>query len=242
MVKFYNNRNHDCVAMNLRSCSGRMNKLNRFYHMGSSEDLKAVIDHMDLNEKYQEIYLIGFSLGGSIIAKYLGEKGNDIPSSIKKSVLFSTPVCLHSAAKKIESWSNILYKENFLYTMKKKVLIKRKSMRLFPIEKELIYKVKTFADFDNFVTAPLHGFKSARDYWSKTSALLYLPTIKIPTLLVNAQNDPLLGDRCYPHNIAKKHKELYLEPPRHGGHVGFVLLNREKEYWSEKRSFEFFYS
>jgi len=242
MVKFYNSRNHDCVAMNLRSCSGRLNKLHRFYHMGSSDDLRLVVNHMASLNRYKSIYIIGFSLGGNIAAKYLGEEPEKIPVIVKKAALFSTPVCLHSAASRIEYWSNIFYKENFLYTMKKKVLTKNKVHDKYPIAKEVVYKVKTFADFDNYITAPLHGFQDAKDYWSKTSCLNYLNEIKIPTLLVNAKNDPLLGDPCYPTEIANTHKNFYLEVPKYGGHVGFVLFNKENEYWSEKRSYEFFYS
>jgi predicted alpha/beta-fold hydrolase len=242
MVKFYNKRGYDCAAINMRSCSGRLNKLHRFYHMGSSDDLKLTVDYMNTLSEFSSIFLIGFSMGGNITAKYLGEHGDSLPKNVKKAVLFSTPICLLSTAPKIERWENILYKENFLYTLKKKILDKRKKSDKFPINKEIIYKIKTFSDFDDFVTAPLHGFKNAKEYWKKTSSIHFIKGIKIPTLLVNAKNDPLLGEHCYPHDIAKNHDKLYLETPTHGGHVGFILMNKEDEYWSERRSYEFFTS
>ena len=127
---------------------------------------------------------------------------------------------------------------NFLNTLKEKIV--KKSL-IFPdeIPLGLLRKIKTLKDFDDFYTGPIHGFKDAHDYYEKNSSLYFIDQIEIPTLILNAQNDPFLSEKCFPVNKGKSLPNIWMEFPKHGGHVGFSPRNRSEIYWSEKRAFEF---
>jgi len=126
----------------------------------------------------------------------------------------------------------------FLKTLHQKI---RTKMKLMPgqINDDNYHLIKNFKDYDDRYTAPLHGFNNAEDYWSKCSSNRFIPEIKIPTLIVNACNDPFIADGCYPVNETSDSKCVYLETPRSGGHVGFMQFKRDKSYWSEERTIEF---
>ena len=138
----------------------------------------------------------------------------------------------------IGRWYNKIYMKRFLLSLREKI---RSKMAIygFKINDKDYHKIKNFRDFDNRYTAPLHGFKDAEDYWEKSSSLYYLEHIKVPTLMINALDDPFLSEKCYPREIAGNHRYLYLETPNYGGHVGFVLFNSNGIYWSEKRTIQF---
>lgn len=225
----------DTLAWNCRGCSGEPNRLLRSYHSGVSEDLSHVVDHA-ISEGYQTISLIGFSLGGNIVLKYLGEQGSQIHPEVKAAVAFSVPCDLTSSSLRLGDWDNRIYMSRFMNGLQEKVIHKNE---VFPGKLDLsgIRKIKTFAEFDDRFTAPLNGFTDARDYWTRASSKPHLSSITVPSLLVQAQNDPFLPEACFPVEIAQKSKALHLEIPDHGGHVGFI--SREKEYWSETRCAEF---
>ena len=135
---------------------------------------------------------------------------------------------------------NSIYMKNFLISLHKKLKAPADA-NLLPQNINIgdYSEIKSFIDFDERVTAPLHGYKNALDYWTQCSSKQYLNNIKIPTLIINAKNDTFLGSKCYPYDIARKSKYVSLETPQSGGHVGFVTFNKENLYWSEKRAFEF---
>ncbi len=213
-----------------------MNRLPRFYHHGTTEDLAAVIDHA-IQKKYARIALVGFSMGGSLSLKYLGERKERVPHQIKSAVAYSVPCDLGSSARELDKPNKKFYLHRFLKKLEKK--IKAKAL-LFPdvISAEGFNIIKTFRDFDNRYTAPLHGFADADDFYSKASSGPYLSSITIPALIVNAINDPFLPQACYPFDIAKNHQFVHLETPERGGHVGFSLFGKT-ESWMEIRAFEF---
>ena len=126
----------------------------------------------------------------------------------------------------------------FLITLHQKI---RAKMELMPerINDVDYHLIKNFKDYDDRYTAPLHGFKNAEDYWHKCSGSRFISKIRIPTLIVNARNDPFLANRCYPTQEASNSKYVYLEIPQSGGHVGFVQFKNGKDYWSEERAIEF---
>ncbi|MEM6700521.1 MAG: alpha/beta fold hydrolase, partial [Bacteroidota bacterium] len=137
----------------------------------------------------------------------------------------------------MKKWYNQIYLKRFLNTLNEKLEIKSNQ---FPNQLQFSgKKLKTFYDFDNIYTAPVHGYKDAEDYWNTCSSKHFLVNIQRPTLLVNALNDSFLADNSYPYEIAKNHPFLYLETPPHGGHVGFVSKNKEGLYWSEQRALSF---
>jgi predicted alpha/beta-fold hydrolase len=228
----------DALAWNFRSCSGEINRQLRFYHSGSIEDLELVINHVLRYCSYSEIALIGFSMGGNLTLVYLGKNYNKISKKISKAVVFSVPCNLKSSAIELAKRKNILYMRRFLNLLHEKIVTK---MEIMPDKiNDLDYHlIKNFRHYDDRYTAPIHGFQDAEDYWKKCSSGQFIPNICIPTLLVNALNDPFLGDECYPYEEASKSQYVFLETPKTGGHVGFINFNRQNRYWSEKRAVEF---
>ncbi len=235
MATYFHNHGWDAVAWNCRGCSGEMNRLPKFYHHGATEDLAAVIEHAQ--KKYSHIVLIGFSMGGSLTLKYLGERKGVVNPAIKSATVFSVPCDLGSSARELDKPNKKFYLNRFLKKLEKK--IHTKSL-LFPelITASDFHQIKSFREFDNRYTAPLHGFKDADDFYEQASSKPFISSIQIPTLIVNAINDPFLPPECYPIEIAKSHAHVYLETPERGGHVGFTLGGKN-ENWMEVRAFEF---
>ncbi|QTN32587.1 alpha/beta fold hydrolase [Akkermansiaceae bacterium] len=228
-------RGWDVLAWAFRGCGDEPNRLASFYHSGKTEDLDAVIRHAMKTHPAEKTDLIGFSLGGNLTLKYVGERGGEIHPKISRAVAFSVPCELACSSAKLAEWQNRIYMERFMKSLRAKVKGKH---RLFPEEIDLtgVDGMKTFAEFDDRFTAPLHGFADAEDYWKRSSCRQFLAGIAIPTLLVTAQNDPILGPACYPREEAEASASLFLETPAGGGHVGF---GTGCEYWSETRTAEF---
>jgi uncharacterized protein len=240
-VRYFNEQGYDVLAWNMRGCGGEMNRKPYFYHSGQIEDLDFAIKSALDVYNYREIYLTGFSLGAGMTAIYLGKMQSLLPSEIKAAVLFSTPCCLKSSGDELSRPIHKLYAENFLSTMRKKVIEKSKIMELPNIDLDRVRKAKTFTAFDNALTAPSFGYESALDYYQANSCKPYLKDIAIPTLIVNAKNDPFLGKDCYPIREAHRNELLYLEMPSHGGHLGFTrgALTNSITY-TEFRTHQFF--
>ncbi|WP_026462996.1 YheT family hydrolase [Adhaeribacter aquaticus] len=238
MVSALNKANIDALAWNYRTCSGESNKLLRTYHLGATDDLHLVINHALNQQKYHTIYLIGFSAGGNITLKYLGEDPAVLPKEIKKAAVFSVPCHLRSSADKLSTPFNQIYLKRFLKSLEEKLTSKAV---LFPDELNLTdyHQIKSFWEFDNRYTAPMHGFKDADDYYTHCSSVFYIKNIQVPTLLVNALNDPFLAPPCFPVEEANENPSFFLEMPRHGGHVGFPEGNLTVSYYAERRAVEF---
>ncbi|MFC5190800.1 YheT family hydrolase [Algoriphagus aquatilis] len=237
LVKFFNQGDWDVLVWNNRTCGGEMNLRPILYHHGASYDLDTVIEHVLKSENYQEVALAGISMGGAQTLKYLGEKGASLPSQIKKAAVYSVPCNLPSSAETLKLSFNRFYKNRFLGKLKNKMALKAEQ---FPelIDKDLLHRVTSFDEFDTFFTAKLHGFKDASDFYQGVSADNWMDQIAIPTLIINALNDPLLGEKCYPVKLAESKSEIFLEMPKRGGHTGFTLANQEF-MWAEYRLFEF---
>ena len=236
IAKYFNHHKIDALCWNYRGCSEEMNLTSTFYHSGATYDLETIIKHA-ITKKYNSITLIGFSLGGNLTLKFLGETPNKYPS-IKASVIFSVPFDLSTGCDEISKIKNIHYAFRFLRKLKKKVKAKHQIMgNNFPLNG--VESISTIKEFDNVFTAPLHGFKDADEYYQKSSSIHYLASINTPTLIINALNDPFLPETCYPTSQLKEHKYIWLETPKHGGHVGFGPAAKDGSYWSERRAFEF---
>jgi len=225
----------DVAAINFRGCSGESNLSYQSYNAGKTGDLKEVIDQILERDLYDEINLLGFSLGGNLLLKYLGER-LDVPFQIKKAVAISTPLSLKGSLESLEKPENWVYRRTFLNTLREKYKLK---MRDFPDRMSVseYEKITSLMEFDNIYTAPAHGFKDALDYYEKNSSLQFLPNITIPLYILNALNDSFLSSECYPADLAKKMPNLYFEMSRYGGHVGFHKSNTL--YYSEQRALEF---
>jgi len=236
-AKICNENSIDAVCVNFRGCSGEDNTKFRSYHSGNTQDLEEVIRHIIKTKNYDTIYLNGYSLGANVILKYLGE-GAIIPNQIKAAVTISVPCFLHGSLKQLMEPKNALYAKNFLIKLKGK--LKLKQLR-FPslISKEDLKNVKTLKDFDDVYTSKAHGFIDGLDYYTKCSSVQFLHNIKIPTLIINALNDSFLSSECFPKKEAKENKNLFLEMPKYGGHVGFY--KKGGYYYTELRTLEFMF-
>ncbi|GAA4452020.1 alpha/beta fold hydrolase [Nibrella saemangeumensis] len=238
MVRHLTQHGFDCLAWNFRSCSGEMNRQLRFYHSGATDDLNYVVQFA-IGKGYKNISLIGYSLGGNLTLKYIGERGHALPGEVKKAVAFSVPLDLAASSVMIDRGFSRVYLRRFLRHLQAKVVGKEK---LFPekISSKDYRRVRTFADFDDRYTAPLHGFRNAQDYYQQNSSIRFLRGIAIPTLIINAKNDPLLAPECYPENLARELPNVYMEFPEQGGHCGFPSSDPVNGvYWSEQRALAF---
>lgn len=239
MAKVFHENGFDILAWNYRGCGGEINKTTRFYHSGATDDLDHVVRHA-LSKGYRQLFLVGFSLGGNLTLKFLGEQGDQVSSQVKGAVAFSTPFDLHRGCLKLSSPTNWIYSQRFLRSLKEKVT--RKARLLGGIDIRGIDKIRNLKEFDDQFTAPLHGFRDAVDYYEKCSAIKFVKGIAVPTLAVNAANDPFLSPECYPAPNEIANDMLTLEYPSHGGHVGFAIFNQNGVYWSELRAYKFIQS
>ena len=216
-----------------------LNRLRRFYHSGESADLRLVIEHAE--QTHDHIALVGFSLGANLSLKCVGEA--PAHPAVRVVVGVSGPVDLTSCAIALDELpGNRVYQQRFLHSLKVKVLAKAQR---YPELGEMlagrdgIRAVRTLREFDERITAPLHGFADAADYWARASSLPHLEKITVPTLLLNARNDPLLAAPSFPEELARSSEHFHLEAPAHGGHVGFHDFRAGLQPWSERRVLAF---
>ncbi len=237
MVRHLRANGFDCLAWNYRSCSGEMNQQPRFYHIGETGDLHLVIQHA-LAKGYTAIQLVGFSAGGNITLKYLGEQHKDLNPAIQRAVTFSVPLDVMSSSYRLEAWDSLVYNYRFQRSLKAKV---RQKMTLLPaaIRDSQWETTRTLRQFDHVLTGPLHGFPTVDAYYAQNSSLPFVPKITIPTLVINAKNDPFLSPECFPAVLARELPNVYMEFPEQGGHCGFPARNLQGTYWSEERTAEF---
>lgn len=234
MARYLNEGGWDVICFNFRCCSSEPNRLPRFYHSGVTDDLHRVLTH-GLARGYECAALVGFSMGGNQTLKYLGENPGLVPPQVKGGVTFSVPCRLADSVLVMNRASNRVYMKYFMAGLKKKITEKANR---FPelIDTAGLDQMETFEPFDDKYTAPLHGFKSAADYYERCSSAQFLGSIKVPTLMVQAMDDPFLPSSCYPVDQARENENLFLEIPDFGGHVGFMGKWLESPYWSEKRA------
>jgi len=235
MAKKFIAEGWDVAAVNFRGCSGEINRLFRSYNAGASEDLREVISYILNKKKYGKIGLVGFSLGGNLMLKYLGE-GNELPQEIIAAVAISTPCDLHRSLKKLEEPQNLIYSRRFVKKLKNQLLLRQAH---FPgnLDKKEISACRSLYSIDELYTGKAHGFESALDYYEQSSALNFIPNIKTPTLLINARNDGFLSENSSPVELAKDNSCFFLEMPEYGGHVGFIQEGITT--YTEDRAFEF---
>jgi uncharacterized protein len=238
MVRALNRQGWDAVAWNFRGCSGESNRHLRLYHSGDTEDLHTVVTHVLASGRYSQLALIGFSMGGNITLKYLGDRGPTVASQIVCAVVFSVPCDLTSAAQAMDRPANAIYMQRFLRMLHHKIRLK---MQMFPgaIDDHGYGNIRSFKEFDDRYTAPLHGFENAEEYWRWASSKPVLAGITIPTLVVDAADDPFLAPACHPIEAARMNPGLFLEIPAYGGHVGFMAWSSDGSYWSEQRAMDF---
>ena len=234
-VKAFNSANYDALAWNHRGLGGENNRFERITTHGSSDDLEAVINYVISKKQYTEIILVGYSKGGNISMKYAGEKSVNIPPEIKKIIAISSPTDLQGSV-------DVMGKNGFYTERFKTKLIKFLLNRSELIDNQILKdfsKFKYLDDFTDHYIAPLHGFKDGRDYYEQCAAISLVDKIKVPTLILNAKNDPVLSESCAMLEVAKNSDYIFSELPNYGGHCGFYQPNRDGIYWGDKRMIEF---
>lgn len=222
--------------MHLRGCSDEPNRLDRSYHSGATGDLAAVIAHIELTRGRAPDALIGVSLGGNLLLKYLGEQAG--AATVKAAIAISAPFRLMDAAKRLERGFSRIYREHLMRRLRRSYQIKFRH-RHSPLSVD-VEQLRSFYDFDDQITAPLNGFSGAEDYYQRCSCRAYLRGITTPTLIIHAADDPFMFSDSVP-SEAELGSGVTLELARHGGHVGFVsgAIPGKARYWSEQRMSEF---
>jgi hypothetical protein len=229
------------LAMNFRSCSGEPNRLPRFYHSGETGDLAHVVERLADERRGRPVLLAGFSLGGNVVVKYLGEHGDGLPAEVRAAAAISVPFDLVASARAMDGpgfW-NAVYRERFMRRLRAKAAEKA---RRFPgaFDARAAARARTFAEFDGAVTAPLHGFPSAEAYWRTCSSGRFLASVRRPLLGISSLDDPIVPAESIPVEAARANPQVTLETTDAGGHVAFVAgLPFWPSFWAERRAVEF---
>lgn len=216
-----------CVVPHFRGCSGEPNLKARAYHSGDSEELDWILRRLEPD------FAVGVSLGGNVLLKWLGERG--AAARLKRAAAVSAPLDLAAAGHALDrGFNRQVYTRSFLASMKRNAFAK---LARFPglFDAPRVRRASTLYEFDDAVTAPLHGFRDADDYWARASSAPWLEHIRVPTLVLNARNDPFLPEAALEHATRKAAPAVLLEFPRSGGHVGFPGRRR----WLARRVLEF---
>ncbi|MFP3565592.1 YheT family hydrolase [Paraburkholderia sp. SIMBA_030] len=207
------------VVPHFRSCSGALNLLPRFYHLADSNEVDWVLRRLRAAHR-GPIVAAGVSLGGNVLLRWLGERREDASSVISAAAAVSTPIDVHAGGRALSQGFGMIYTRSFLKTLKQKA---EQKLIQFPglFDRDTMLASRTMYEFDNVVTAPLHGFRDTDDYWRSATTRPLLPHIAVPTLVLNARNDPFLPSEALPsqHEVSAA---VELDQPRHGGHAGFM--------------------
>lgn len=221
------------VFMHFRGCSGEHNRLPRRYHSGDTSDLICVLDTIKQRYPDRDIHAIGVSLGGNILLKYLGEHSSN--PALQSAAAISVPYDLANGARTLRHGAAKIYQRHLLNSLRSSFYQKTRMMKM-PIPIPDKDEIDTIYDFDNLVTAPLHGFRDADDYYEKSSCRQFIPSVRTPTLLLHAIDDPFMTPEAIPEKKELPHC-VRLELSKHGGHVGFIEGNLPLKagYWMDRR-------
>ena len=228
-------------ALNFRSCSDEPNRLLRSYHSGETGDLDEAVRRLLPELGGAPLGIAGFSLGGNVLVKWLGEQGDRLPAQVRAAVAVSVPFDLALCAANLDGEGAMrkIYRTRFLRTLKRKALSKA---RVFAgkLDQARVRRAATLGEFDEAVTAPVHGFAGAADYWARCSSGPFLPRVRVPLLLLSAIDDPIVPASCLPRNATAENPAVTLEVSAHGGHVGFVAGPPWRpRFWAEERAASF---
>ena len=234
--------NWNGIAINFRGCSGEENKQLRTYHSGETSDLHWVISK--IRQQYQQsLFLCGYSLGGNVIAKWLGEQGQKAKNIVSGACVCCAPFDLFLCQQRLDQGFNkFVYVKSFLKTLKPKT--QRKLMRYSDrkdLDLEKIMNARTFKEFDNYATAKMHGFSDYRDYYKQCSSRSFIKDIAIPTLLISAMDDPFIPSAALPGSLDINHETVKTYYATKGGHIGFIAEGLDFN-WLTRQIFSWFES
>jgi uncharacterized protein len=229
------------VRVNMRNCGGSEHLAPTLYNSGMSGDMRAVVAELIEQDELKEIYLAGFSMGGNIVLKLAGEYGEEAPSQLKGVCAVSPAIDLAACADKIAHRSNRIYQQRFLRGLRRRMQVKA-SLQPDRYNVDDLRRVRSIRDFDDLYTARDGGFKDASEYYMRSSALQFIPSIRIPTLILHAQDDPFIPFDAFTHAHLSENPFVALLAPPRGGHVGFLArrtANGEDAFWAENRIVDF---
>lgn len=208
------------VVVQFRGCSGEPNRLPRAYHAGDSAEIGYVLNRLRADNPGRSLFAVGVSLGGNALLKWLGEQGQAALSVVDRAAAVGAPLDLPAAGAALDAGFNRVYSARFLRTLKRKALEKLdRHPQLY--DRQAVAAVDTIRGFDDLVTAPLHGYRDAADYWARAASKPWLAHVRVPTLVLNALNDPFVPAASLP-TPAEVSDRVSLDYPAGGGHVGFV--------------------
>jgi uncharacterized protein len=223
------------IGMNFRSCSGEPNLLARFYHSGETEDLDFLLTVLGQRLDGRPIGALGYSLGGNVLLRYLGERGADLHPHVRAAAAISVPYDLTEGTRLLEErWTGRVYSRWFLRSLQAKARLKEHILTPL-LDLERVLRARTLREFDEAATAPLHGFSGAAEYYRVASSGPVLDRIRVPTLLLHALDDPFLPHTSAPVETMRKSPWLTGAFHPRGGHVGFVEgpSPRQARFWAE---------
>jgi len=232
------------VRLNLRNCGGTEHLTPTLYHGGLSQDIAAVVDQLLEHDKLQKLFVVGFSLGGNLVLKLAGEYAERAPREVTAFCAVSPSVNLLASSQMVTRRSNWIYNQDFVRRLKKRIKLKQ---QLFPefYNTSKVPLVRTIRDFDELFTAPAHGFAGADDYYEKASSIRVVDQIRVPTLIIHAQDDPFIPFAPLRHPGVSGNPSILFLDPEHGGHVAFISRKykggsiEEDRFWAENRVVEF---
>ncbi|MEO8294604.1 MAG: hydrolase [Gemmatimonadota bacterium] len=229
------------VGLNFRSCGGEMNRVARYYHSGETADLAQVLAHLSRQIHPSHFGALGFSLGGNVLLKYLGEQGSRANQVFRACVAVSVPYDLAACADHMSHGPARIYAKFFLRSLLKKVRTKETLLR-DSCDLDRIRRARTVREFDDALTAPLHGFKDAEDYYGQSSAARFIPAITASTLLIHSLDDPIALGSTIPSPAIAANRSITTAFTGTGGHVGFVGGSGPwaPYFWAEHRAAEYF--
>ena len=228
------------VGLNFRSCGGEMNRVARFYHSGETGDLALVLEHLRRVTPAVRLGALGFSLGGNVLLKYLGEQGEAARRRLSAAVAVSVPYDLSACADRMSEGAGRIYAAFFLRSLRAKVRAKE-ALLGGRCKVDEVMRARKVRDFDQALTAPLHGFADADEYYRASSAGQFLGAIAVPTLLIHSMDDPIAVPEVIPHAAIAANSHLETAFTASGGHVGFVAGPGPWAplFWAEERGAEF---
>lgn len=231
---------YNVVRLNLRNCGGTEHLTPTLYNSGLSGDIHAVVKELIERDELRSIFLAGFSMSGNIVLKFAGEAGGRAPQELSGVCAVSPSVDLRACAKAIEEGGNWLYEQTFMRSLRRRI---RTKQRLYPeiYDTTDLHQVRTIREFDDRYTAVDGGYLNVDDYYERASSLPLIRHIRVPTLIIHAQDDPFIPFESFRDPQLRDNPFVLLLTPAKGGHVGFISNSREGEgrFWAENRAVEF---
>lgn len=236
-------RGWSSTVLVFRGCGAEFNTAPRLYHSGETSDLAQVVALLTTRAPGDALFLAGVSLGGNVLLKWLGERGDRPPNQVRAAAAVSVPFDLEMGCKNLQRGFARIYDRHFLKSLREKA---RRKLKQHPalFDAARLEAARTIEDFDDAVTGPVHGFDGSHDYYSRSSSISFLGRVRVPTLLLSAEDDPFLPNSVLDRvrEIAKSNRSLHLHFTPEGGHVGFVAgrVPFRPNYWAEERLMSFF--